>query len=54
MQHLNDNVSGFQCQCKPGYTGSKCEVNINDCEENPCKNNATCHDKVIFYEDNQR
>ena len=32
-----DFVNGYKCQCLPGYTGSTCEVNINDCVENQCK-----------------
>ena len=31
----------FSCVCKPGFTGPKCEEDINECEsENPCQH--TC------------
>src|SRR5262249_37324395 len=32
------------CQCAPGFTGVNCEVNIDDCVGNPCKNGGTCVD----------
>ncbi|XP_048585834.1 protein jagged-1b isoform X2 [Nematostella vectensis] len=37
---------GSQCQCLPGYTGAFCETNINECLSSPCKNGATCVDRV--------
>lgn len=50
------NVKGgdFKCDCKPEFTGSKCEVNmknpmaklksvsLNMCEENACQNSGLC------------
>ena len=30
-------------------TGKKCEVNIDDCVDNPCKNGATCIDGIESY-----
>ena len=33
------------CICSPGYTGSNCEVNIDDCNPNPCVY-GTCKDGV--------
>lgn len=40
----------FSCQCMPGYTGLRCETNIDDCETNKCKNNATCVDLIEGYQ----
>lgn len=34
----------YQCQCVPGSTGEKCEVNIDDCYSNPCLYSASCLD----------
>ena len=37
------------CQCRPGFTGKNCEINIDDCAGTPCKNNATCIDMINKY-----
>ena len=34
------------CVCEKGYKGEFCEININECESNPCMNNATCVDSI--------
>ena len=36
--------------CKLGFTGERCQTNINDCEFSMCKNNATCEDRVASYD----
>ncbi|CAF5115883.1 unnamed protein product, partial [Rotaria sp. Silwood1] len=28
---------GYRCFCNPGFTGTFCETNINECASNPCK-----------------
>ncbi|XP_041458355.1 cubilin-like [Lytechinus variegatus] len=38
--------SGYICICDPGWTGTNCDVNINDCSTNPCQNGGTCTDDV--------
>ena len=45
----NDHVNAFQCHCRPGYNGKKCENNINDCLSNPCINDGNCIDRVGDY-----
>lgn len=42
------NDTHFQCACPPGFTGSHCEVNVNECESNPCQN-GLCVDDVNGY-----
>lgn len=41
------NTQGsFQCNCLPGYTGPRCEIDVNECLSNPCQNDATCLDQI--------
>ncbi|CAH2267692.1 jg1691, partial [Pararge aegeria aegeria] len=37
------------CSCHAGYTGVRCEVNIDDCLTHRCQNNATCLDHLEGY-----
>ena len=31
---LNENVTGgFECSCRDGYTGEKCEQDVDECQE---------------------
>ena len=32
-----------------GFTGTHCEINIDECEADPCTNNATCNDLINDY-----
>lgn len=42
------NLSKVICLFFP-LTGVNCEIEINECESNPCWNGATCHDLVGMY-----
>ena len=41
-----DGINTFTCDCQPGFTGTLCEVNVDECAPRPCQNGATCVDGV--------
>ncbi|XP_025086757.1 uncharacterized protein LOC112559636 [Pomacea canaliculata] len=43
--NIPDN-STFDCSCQPGFSGVRCETNVDDCASSPCRNGATCTDAV--------
>ena len=43
---LVTDQNSYSCVCKEGFTGEKCETNIDECEGVICKNNGTCKDGI--------
>lgn len=39
----------YKCDCDPGWSGTNCDVNNNECESNPCINGGTCKDMTSGY-----
>ena len=37
-----DGNNQYTCQCSPGFQGVKCEIDVNECQSNPCSANAIC------------
>ncbi|XP_076387489.1 cell polarity complex component crumbs isoform X5 [Megachile rotundata] len=42
------NASGYECLCVQGLTGKNCEININECDSNPCLA-GNCLDRIGGY-----
>ena len=38
-----------KCFCPAGFTGARCEVNVDECASQPCYNGGTCEDSAQGY-----
>ena len=43
---IQDLVAGFYCQCPVGMTGELCDLDIDDCQSQPCLNGGHCRDLI--------
>ena len=42
---VSGEVSGIaECSCDPGWTGSRCDEDLDDCAADPCSDHGTCRD----------
>lgn len=41
---VDEEGTGFSCDCPNDFGGSTCEIDLTPCEPNPCHGSATCSD----------
>lgn len=41
-----DKINGYSCSCRPGFTGSHCQYEVNECDSQPCLNGGVCQDAI--------
>jgi len=44
-----NNSNSYTCQCQPGFTGDRCETQIDNCAAAPCQNGGVCTNGVNSY-----
>ncbi|KAK3706248.1 hypothetical protein RRG08_056467 [Elysia crispata] len=45
QDHYSCSLEGKKL-CHEGWEGDNCNINTDDCRENPCQNGGTCHDLI--------
>ncbi|KAM8874516.1 sushi, nidogen and EGF-like domain-containing protein 1 isoform 2-T2 [Spinachia spinachia] len=48
-QCIDDCITGnpsFTCSCLAGFTGRRCQIDVNECASRPCQNGGTCEDQI--------
>ncbi|XP_072027809.1 uncharacterized protein [Amphiura filiformis] len=40
------DTASYTCACTAGYTGVHCQIEINECDPNPCMNDGLCQDEL--------
>ena len=39
----------FRCECRSGFSGKNCELDVDDCVDSLCQNEAKCVDAINSY-----
>ena len=47
--HGSEGQEKYLCTCQPGYAGSHCEEDFNECDSTPCQNSGECSEFVGRY-----
>ncbi|XP_052132341.1 neurogenic locus protein delta [Frankliniella occidentalis] len=42
---FNTGQGSYTCSCPPGFTGTDCERELDDCTHTPCRNGGSCVDQ---------
>uniref|UniRef100_A0A8C2XCD3 Sushi, nidogen and EGF like domains 1 n=1 Tax=Cyclopterus lumpus TaxID=8103 RepID=A0A8C2XCD3_CYCLU len=48
-QCIDDCITGnpsFTCSCLAGFTGRRCQIDVDECASHPCQNGGTCEDQI--------
>ncbi|XP_052273100.1 neurogenic locus Notch protein-like isoform X2 [Dreissena polymorpha] len=48
IANLGNNTA--DCRCQDVYTGTDCNINVDECKSNPCSNGGTCKDMINKYQ----
>ncbi|XP_022531192.2 sushi, nidogen and EGF-like domain-containing protein 1 [Astyanax mexicanus] len=46
---IDDCITGnpsFTCSCLAGFTGRRCQIEVDECSSYPCQNGGTCVDRI--------
>ena len=46
------SFDGFYCECRPGYEGQWCQIETNECQDEPCALMFDCEDLINEYKCN--
>eukprot|EP01052_Picozoa_sp_SAG31_P008885 SAG31_NODE_456_length_15426_cov_12.680107_4_plen_1842_part_01 len=47
--HCTDSLRAFTCTCAPGWAGTLCDHNVDECASYQCQHGARCEDAVDAY-----